>query len=365
MDQPTHPTLDGPDQPTRPLPRTTRPLEDLRPGDPAQVDGHQLLGRVSGHHLSDVFVTQFGMRSTLTVIKLASTSQSADQERFTREAKYLGRVNSIRIARVLGSGFWQDRPYLVQEFVDGPTLADVLRDNGSAPCSIGDSYRLGRGLAEALRDVHAAGVVHRDIKPANIILSDARGVTLVDFGIALAPVDPRITQQGTTLGTPRYMSPEQAAGGEIGEASDVFGWGLVVGEALLGRHPIVGMGEDWAAALHRCRIDPSLDGALGRLVHDALSRDPQQRPTLAQILAELDRTEQLEAPSGTQVIPLPARRLQDVRSWSDLTRLAGPWADEALLALSDRTGVFVGAAIAAGILGWLIGFLLGVAAGAP
>ncbi len=353
------------DEPTSARPDTARPLDGLRSDDPTGIDGHELLGRISGFHLSDVYVARTPTRSKLCVMKVAGAGQYNDAERFRREAQYLARISSIRVAKVLGSGIWQGRPYLVQEFVDGPTLADVLKEQDHQPCDLGDSYRIARGLAEALRDVHRAGVVHRDVKPANIIIHDTRGATLVDFGIALADSDPRITRQGTTLGTPRYMSPEQASGAEAGMASDVFQWALVVGESMLGRPAIVGIADDWSGALHRCTVDPELDGALGRLVRHALDRSPDQRPTLEQILWELDRTERTQVTGGTRTIPLPEKRLADARSVPEARAILRPKIDDALDQLADRLGVFVAVLAVAVILGWVIGYFAGVVVSAP
>jgi serine/threonine protein kinase len=356
-------SIDG--KPTRALPVTARPVDELDPRDPLTIKTYRLLGRIGGIHLSDVYLAQQPMNESLCVVKVAGATQFNETERFEREAEYLARVHSVRVAKVLESGVWQGRPYLVQEFVDGPTLADLLREGDGQPCDIGDSYRIGRGLAEALRDVHKSGVVHRDVKPANIIISEDRGVTLVDFGIALLDSDPRITHHGTTLGTPRYMSPEQAFGAEATEASDVFQWGLVVGESLLGRHPLLGMDEDWRTGLERCAPDPQLIGAIGRLVTHALDPVPAMRPTLADILHKLDLTEAIEVTEGTQRIPLPDPRLRDARTTGDLRSVLGPRWHQALELLASRPGVFAAAIATAIVIGWIVGYFAGVVAAAP
>jgi serine/threonine protein kinase len=351
---------------TRALPVTARPVEDLDPSDPLTIKSYRLLGRLGGIHLSDVYLAEQPLTGALCVVKVAGATQFNETERFQREAQYLGRIHSLRAAKMLESGLWQGRPFLVQEFVDGPTLADLIRNNNHEPCEIGDSYRIARGLAEALRDVHKAGVVHRDVKPANIIVSNDRGVTLVDFGIALAGNDPRITLQGTTLGTPRYMSPEQWYSSEVTEASDVFGWGVVVGESLLGRHPILGMDEDWRGALERCTPDPGLTGAIGRLVTHALDQVPAMRPSLADILRQLDLTEAIEAPDMTRTtIQLPDQRLRDARSAGDVRELLAPRVDDVLDQIATRPGVFAAAVAVAVVLGWVIGYFAGVVAAAP
>jgi serine/threonine protein kinase len=345
-------------------PDTTRPLLDLRPGDPAQIGPYTLLRRIPGHHVTDVFVVR-GLKQQLLVLKLSGAGELADPERINREAANLGRVRSSRVAKVVDSGVWGERAYFVQEFIDGPTLADLLQNSGHQATSLPDAYRIARGLAEALHDVHRADVVHRDVKPSNIILNTSRGVVLVDFGIARTEQDARITRHGATLGTPRYMSPEQAGGGEVRDASDVFQWGLVVGEALLGSHPLLGIDTDGLLAVQRCTADPALDGNLGRLVRDALQPNPNHRPTLGQILAELDRTEVLPGPDATTVIPLPDRRLTDLRTLAEVQQYLAPRMDDALGTLADKLGVFVAAVVAAIVLGWLTGFLVGAVVSTP
>lgn len=350
--------------PTTVMPDTSRPLEALLPADPSQVDEYAILGRIPGHHASDVFLARSGGQR-LCVVKLSGANELADPQRLGREAGYLSKVRSRRVATLLGTGVWHDRAYFVQEFIDGPTLADLLHESPNHAAGTADTYRLARGLAEALHDVHAADVVHRDVKPSNIIISETRGVMLVDFGIARADADPRITRHGMAVGTPRYMSPEQATGRDVGYPSDVFGWGLVVGEALLGRHPLRDI-EEGLPAVQRCVPDPALDDtSLGRLVRDALQYTPDFRPSLRQILAEIDRTEVLPTPDETLAIPLPDRRWRDVRTVGEARELATPLVDDVLGLLADRLVVVVAAAVALGLLGWLIGFLIGVVVSAP
>ncbi len=347
-------------QPTSPLPRTARRMDDLRPDDPAAIDGYTVQGRVPGNHLSDVFLVQHE-RFGRCVLKLSAPGD--DAERTVRESRYLSRVRSHRVAKVVDGATWQERSYFVQEFIDGPTLAGLFADAAGAPLSHVECYRVAQGLAEAVRDVHRADVLHRDIKPSNIIVHAERGVILVDFGIARWDADPRLTH-GFALGTPRYMSPEQLSGDEV-QATDVFQWALVVGEAMLGRHPILGIDEERREAILRCRTDPGLAGNLGRLVGDCLQRNPEQRPTIAQVLAELERTEVLPGPNETVSIPLPKRRVTQARNVDDFVRLAVPHAETALHRLAEQPRVFAGALALAVVLGWLIGFLIGVVLGAP
>lgn len=325
---------------TQPISDTTRLLQELQPGDPATIDRYTVLRRIPGSHVSDVFVVR---DDRLLVLKLSGESELTDPERITREAEHLKRIQSSRVAKFVDSGLWQGRAYFVQEFIDGKTLADALRERAATPM---DAYRVACGLAEALRDVHAAGMVHRDVKPSNIIVSDKRGVVLVDFGIAHTATDTRLTRSGIAVGTPRYMSPEQAAGGPVDAASDVYQWGLVVGEVLLGRHPVL-EGE----------FEPA--DRFGRLVADALRTDPLQRPTLRQVLAELDRTEVLGDPEPTDVIPTGGPNLLEARSMREARSILEQRWQQALFTLADEPSAVAAGLVVAVLAGLVLGLLTG------
>ncbi|WP_309134459.1 protein kinase [Cellulomonas sp.] len=181
--------------------------------------------------------------------------------------------------------------YLVMEIVRGPSLGDRLRQG---PLTVRQTAALGRVTAEALGVVHGQGVVHRDVKPGNVLLVDDtcldtepddvhewRPARLVDFGIARLAAATRLTMTGTVLGTVAYLSPEQAVGGEVGPASDVYALGLVLLEAVTGRRAFSGTTAEVAAA--RLTRDPDvpedLDPGLAALLTAMTRRRPEDRPT--------------------------------------------------------------------------------------
>ena len=194
--------------------------------------------------------------------------------------------------------------YLVMELVDGQTLAERLLDGPVPPRHVA---RLGRQIAEALAVVHAADVVHRDIKPANVLLADRDRTTaqvledpeaafttgpivkLADFGIARLSDGARLTATGTTLGTATYLSPEQASGGAIGPASDIYALGLVLLECLTGRKAFTGTVVEVAAA--RLTRAPEVPEELGpgwvALLTAMTRREPGDRPAAGQVALAL------------------------------------------------------------------------------
>ena len=219
--------------------------------------------------------------------------------------------------------------YLVMELVEGPALADRLHEGA---LTVEQTVAVGRDVAEALAVAHGCDIVHRDLKPANILLTGAaaldverRGmgpvVKLADFGIARLAGATRLTLTGMTLGTVSYLSPEQATGGEIGSASDVYGLGLVLLECATGRQAFTGtMAEVASARLVAPPEVPAELGPLGELLSRMTRLAPQDRPDAGQVAAELTRMlagatdETLALPAVDGAVPPPPRRLGRLRS---------------------------------------------------
>ncbi|MCC3270253.1 serine/threonine protein kinase [Arthrobacter sp. zg-Y809] len=186
----------------------------------------------------------------------------------------------------------EPRAFLVMELVDGPDLRKRLRD--ADPLSPPDVAHIGAELAGALAYIHGRGVIHRDVKPANILLPPAISGTLpraklTDFGIARMLDGARITATNSTLGTANYLSPEQASSKDVGFSSDIYSLGLVLLEAVTGRIEFGGSAVE--AAIARLSRNPEVPDALGSywcsLLRAMTSRDPDQRPTAAEVSAAL------------------------------------------------------------------------------
>lgn len=343
-------------------------VDPLPDGDPRQIHQYALSGRIPGRHVSDVFVASSGPADL--VLKMAPTASCDDpaaREQFARELRNAKRVRSQRVAKIIDSGEWNGRPYIVQELVTGPTLAEMLDDHRPGPLDTDDAARLATGLAEALARLHEADVVHRDLTLANVIVNPERGPVLVDFGISRTSDDPRITNHGFAMGTPGYMSPEQLRGERPSHASDVFQWGIVVGQAMLGRHPIVGvldeehrLTEDWQRAQLAARTDPSLHGRLGRLVEQALEREPSHRPSSAALSRDIHRTSLVQTAGETAAIRLPPPRLADARTPREAWRASAELRSMAASTVADRWWGFALAILAALLSGWLVGTLGGM-----
>jgi hypothetical protein len=202
--------------------------------------------------------------------------------RFEREVAALRRVRGARVAEVLDADVAADPPYVVTRYVRGPSLDRVVADHG--PLRGPALMRLAVGLAEALETVHAAGVVHRDVKPGNVLIADG-GPVLIDFGLAHALGDSRLTATGLVIGTPGYLAPETVLGRDPVPGTDVHGWAGTVVFAATGRAPY-GSGHD-AVVLDRIRRgEYDLEGVepdLAELLRYALAGDPAARPTVRQL----------------------------------------------------------------------------------
>ncbi len=202
------------------------------------------------------------------------------RRRFQRELDAVQRVRGRSVARVLGADLAADRPWIATEYVPGPTLREG-RDSL-------DLHALAAGLARALADIHAAGVVHRDLTPANVILGPD-GPRVVDFGIAWFDDTTTLTRTGTVLGTPSWMAPEQLGEDRTTSASDVWAWGAVLAYAATGRPPVAGSRPE-VIQVRASRGELDLDGVpdwLRPLVERALDPDPTRRPTAEQLATAL------------------------------------------------------------------------------
>jgi predicted Ser/Thr protein kinase len=208
--------------------------------------------------------------------------------RLEREVDTLTRIRSDRVAAVIDSDIAGDRPYLVTRYVAGPSLDDVVTDEG--PLSPDQLVLLGRGLVEALEAIHSVGVVHRDLKPGNVLLEDGEPV-VIDFGIAHIADDVRLTSSGLVMGTPGYLSPEVIGGSPVTQATDWWGWAATLAFAASGRPPF-GRGpmDVVLGRVNRGETDlTGVDGRLSPLLTAALSPDPTRRPPTEAVVAALER----------------------------------------------------------------------------
>ncbi|MFC8725856.1 protein kinase domain-containing protein [Streptomyces bacillaris] len=238
-------------------------------------------------------------------VKVVHRPYAADPEfraRFRQEVAAARRVSGAFTAPVVDADPDAERPWMATLYVPGPTLAEQVKRNG--PLAPAELRRLTAGLAEALRDIHRAGVIHRDLKPSNVLLSDA-GPKVIDFGIS-RPYDSDLrTETGKLIGSPPYMAPEQfQRPREVGPAADVFALGAVLVHAATGRGPF-DSDSPYIVAYQVVHDEADLSGVpedLAELVGRCLAKDPAARPTPDEVMAEL------RPPSYEAAAFIPAQR---------------------------------------------------------
>jgi len=272
----------------------------LQPTDPERVGRYRLVARLGAGGMGVVYLAETGDGQPVAVKvlrpELAGTPEF--RTRFGREVAALTRVRGVCTVRVIEADTQAPNPFLVTEYADGPSLSEYVDAHG--PLDPGMLYGLATGLAEALTAIHAAGIVHRDLKPSNVLLT-AAGPRVIDFGIAQALDTTSLTRTGMTVGSAGFMAPEQIMG-RAGTAADVFTWAVTVAFAAGGRPPF-GTGPSDAIMYRIVHAAPDTSAVppdLRPLVEAALAKDPQARPTAAQLLGRLTGTAaQYENPTQT------------------------------------------------------------------
>ncbi|MFJ8360347.1 serine/threonine-protein kinase [Streptomyces sp. NPDC093984] len=276
-------------------------MERLGAGDPLGVPpgfklrgsagGYRLLARLGAGGMGSVYLARSDRGRTVAVklVRRELAEQEEFRARFRQEVQAARRVGGYWTAPVLDADTEADIPWVATGYVAGPTLQTVVsQDHGALPER---SVRvLAAGLAHALQDIHAAGLIHRDLKPSNVLVT-IDGPRVIDFGIARALetlTGAGFTRTGALVGSPGFMAPEQVRGDRVTPACDVFCLGSVLAYAATGTLPFGGANSGAHALMFRiAQEDPDLEGlpeGLSDLVRDCLHKDPAARPTPAQIL---------------------------------------------------------------------------------
>ncbi len=259
----------------------------LRPRDPRSLGQYELVGRLGEGGMGTVYLARSG-GGTLVAVKMIRADLAHDDEfrrRFRSEVERVRQVPPFCTAEVLDADPDHEHPYLVVEYVDGPSLADVVEERG--PLTSANLHSVAIGVATALTAIHGAGIIHRDLKPRNVLLAPG-SPKVIDFGIARAMEGATgHTAADQMVGTVAYMAPERFDDALLlTPAADVFAWGGVVAFAGTGRTPFnAGSPPATAARILTGQPDLSgLGGPLRDLVAHALEKNPAHRPTARELL---------------------------------------------------------------------------------
>ncbi|NGO80602.1 serine/threonine protein kinase, partial [Streptomyces sp. YC504] len=268
-------------------------MESLGAGDPQRIGAYRILGRLGAGGMGQVYLAR-SERGRTVAVKLVRQELAEQEEfraRFRQEVQAAQRVGGQWTAPVLDADTEAAIPWVATGYVAGPSLQQVVAvEHGPLPER---SVRvLATGLAYALKDIHAAGLIHRDLKPSNVLVT-IDGPRVIDFGIARAletVTDGGLTRTGALIGSPGFMAPEQVRGDRITPACDVFCLGSVLAYAATGVLPFGGENSGVHALMFRiAQEEPDLSElpeSLHDLIAACLRKDPASRPTLDQVLEQ-------------------------------------------------------------------------------
>ncbi|MEU3182930.1 serine/threonine-protein kinase [Streptomyces sp. NPDC006923] len=298
-------------------------MDELGPSDPRSVGPYRLLSRLGSGGMGRVYLgrSASGRRVAVKVVRDEIADDAGFRARFRREVELAMRVGGFWTAAVVDADPGAPEPWIASEYIPGPSLQHRITDTG--PFSAAEVRDLGIGLAEAMASIHALGLVHRDLKPSNVLLADT-GPRVIDFGISKAlegsGTSTALTHTGVVIGTPGFMSPEQATGAKIGTASDVFSLGAVLAYAATGTEPF-GAGAPVALLYRVVSEEPDLSAVPYELRHTialCLAKDPARRPSPGALVALLKGGEHL-----TEPVLVPPPTVAYSRS-ADAAQGAGP-----------------------------------------
>ena len=274
--------------------------------------------------MGEVFLAEhrlMGKKAAIKVLRPQGCADAHDVQRFFNEARAASIIDHPGVVQIFDCDFHENRAYLIMEYIEGESLAAMLRRTKGL-AAVPDSLRsIGTQIANVLAAAHAKGIVHRDLKPDNVFLESKLAgsapllVRILDFGIAklVAADAPGLTKTGTVLGTPTYMAPEQCAGDrDVDTRADIYSLGCMLFEMAAGSPPFVRTGSGSLITAHMVEPPPLVDDAwptapagFVSLVAQMLAKDPSKRPqTMGEVELRLD--EALHVPvRGAAVAPLP------------------------------------------------------------
>lgn len=288
-----------------------------------EIPGYRLLSLLGRGGMGEVYLAEHLALRRRVAIKVIASSIAVSSRaigRFQAESRAVAAVTHSGICQIFEAAETNSTPYLVMEFIEGQALSQLIRDQPPSPLS---AAKTAQSIAEAIHACHLAGILHRDLKPANVMLTPAGTIKVMDFGLAkrLGETDAINTRTGEILGTPCYMSPEQAGGvvKRFGPECDVYGIGAILYELLVGRPPHYGS-DAMQTMLQVLTADPVAPRSLqARVPRDleticlkCLAKQPKKRYSTAAALAEdLDRLL-----TGRPILARPATLRERTLKWS-------------------------------------------------
>ncbi|MEU4006356.1 serine/threonine-protein kinase [Streptomyces albidoflavus] len=266
-------------------------MEQLGPGDPQHIGAYRLQARLGAGGMGQVYLARSARGRTVAVklVRRELAEQAEFRDRFRKEVAAARRVGGAWTAPVLDADTEAEVPWLATGYVAGPSLQSVVASH-HGPLPERSVRILGAGLAHALKDIHAAGLIHRDLKPSNVLLT-IDGPRVIDFGIARAletTAEAALTRTGAVVGSPGFMAPEQVRGDRVTPAADVFCLGSVLAYAATGALPFGTAGSGVHALMYRIAQEPpnlaDVPENLQDLIGACLAKNPEDRPTLDRLL---------------------------------------------------------------------------------
>jgi serine/threonine protein kinase len=294
---------------------STSPLAPAPPAEltiGSRLGQYRLLRELGAGGMGIVFEAADEWLNRHVAIKVLRTdlpAKQASQERFLREARSMASIEHENVCTIYQVGEVNGRPFIAMQLLAGETLETRLERQNRLP--VAEAARIGREVAAGLAAAHAKGLVHRDVKPANIWLEEGTGhVKLLDFGLAMARDNPHLTHSGYVIGTPAYMSPEQARGEPLDGRSDLFSLGIVLYLATTGERPFDGatamavmrnLEQHYPSRVNVKRVD--VPAVFSNLIMEMLAKERKDRPqSAAEVAARLARPE-MTRPTHLPVAP--------------------------------------------------------------
>ncbi|TEU10117.1 MAG: hypothetical protein E3J21_27165 [Anaerolineales bacterium] len=261
-------------------------------------NNYRIMDEIGRGSVATIYLAKDLAQNRMVALKIIHPEQAAEGQflqRFQREAKLLQMLSSPQAVKVFDYGEDEGLNFIALEYVQGRTLSSVLEEEG--PLEVNRVLDIAKQVALCLVDAHAKSIVHRDLRPANVMVTAEGAVKVMDFGIAWGAELSRLTATGV-MGSPHYLSPEQASGGEVDGRSDIYSLGVVLFEALSGRKPydadsavdiVLAHLQEPIPSLHQ--LDESIPLEVDELVRKCLAKKPEDRyQSAAELLEAIDQT---------------------------------------------------------------------------